>query len=153
ATFLFQGDVFYEAAAMLTSFSLAGHWLEMRSRFATGKADEALLKLAPATARVKREGVEREILLEEVELGDEVVVRPGDRVPVDGEVTSGSSYVDESMITGEPIPVAKTAGAKVTGGTVNQTGAFAFRATAVGADTALSRIVQMVQNAALTWLQ
>ncbi len=147
ATFLFEGEVFYEAAAMLTSFSLAGHWLEMRSRFATGKAVEALLKLAPATARVRREGQEIEIPLEEVVVGDEVVVRPGDRVPVDGEVVSGSSYVDESMITGEPVPVEKAAGAKVVGGTVNQTGAFNFRATAVGADTALSRIVQMVQNA------
>ena len=147
ATFLFTGEVFYEAAAMLTSFSLAGHWLEMRSRFATGKAVEALLRLAPATARVKRDGEEKEIPLEEVVVGDGIVVRPGDRVPVDGEVVSGSSYVDESMITGEPVPVAKTTGDKVIGGTVNQTGAFNFKATAVGADTALSRIVQMVQNA------
>ena len=147
ATFLFEGEVFYEAAAMLTTFSLAGHWLEMRSRFATGRAVEALLKLAPATARVKRGGEELEIPLEQVAVGDEIVVRPGDRVPVDGEVMSGSSYVDESMITGEPVPVAKTTGAKVIGGTVNQTGAFNFKATAIGADTALSRIVQMVQNA------
>ncbi|HEX9505131.1 MAG TPA: copper-translocating P-type ATPase, partial [Acidimicrobiia bacterium] len=147
ATFLFAGEVFYEAAAMLTSFSLAGHWMEMRSRFATGRAVEALLKLAPATARVKRGGVEAEIPLDRVAVGDEIVVRPGDRVPVDGMVVSGSSYVDESMITGEPIPVATTDGKKVIGGTVNQTGAFNFRATAVGADTALSRIVQMVQTA------
>jgi P-type Cu2+ transporter len=147
ATFVFAGEVFYEAAAMLTSFSLAGHWLEMRSRFATGKAVEALLKLAPATARVRRDGVEADVPLEQVMVGDEIVVRPGDRVPVDGVVVSGSSYVDESMITGEPIPVAKTEGKRVVGGTVNQTGAFDFRATAVGADTALSRIVQMVQNA------
>lgn len=147
ATFLFAGEVFYEAAAMLTTFSLAGHWMEMRSRFATGRAVEALLKLAPATARVARGGEEVEIPLEQVAVGDEIVVRPGERVPVDGEVTSGSSYVDESMITGEPVPVAKTAGAKVIGGTVNQTGAFNFKATAVGADTALARIVQMVQNA------
>jgi P-type Cu2+ transporter len=147
ATFLFEGEVFYEAAAMLTTFSLAGHWMEMRSRFATGRAVEALLKLAPTTARVKRHGVEKELPLEEIVVGDEIVVRPGDRVAVDGEVVSGSSYVDESMITGEPVPVAKTQGAKVIGGTVNQTGAFNFKATAVGADTALSRIVQMVQNA------
>jgi P-type Cu2+ transporter len=147
ATFLFEGEVFYEAAAMLTTFSLAGHWLEMRSRFATGRAVEALLKLAPATARVKRGGKEVEIPLEQVAVGDEIVVRPGDRVPVDGQVVWGSSYVDESMITGEPVPVAKTAPAKVIGGTVNQTGAFNFKATAVGADTALARIVQMVQNA------
>ncbi len=147
ATFLFMGEVFYDAAAMLTSFSLAGHWMEMRSRFATGRAVEALLKLAPATARVKRGGVEAEVPLDQVVVGDEIVVRPGDRVPVDGMVVSGSSYVDESMITGEPIPAAKTEGKQVIGGTVNQTGAFNFTATAVGADTALSRIVQMVQNA------
>ncbi|HEY3267657.1 MAG TPA: copper-translocating P-type ATPase [Armatimonadota bacterium] len=147
ATFLFRGEVFYEAAAMLTTFSLLAHWMEMRSRFATGKAVEALLKLAPATARVKRQNQEKEVPLEEVLVNDEVVVRPGDRVPVDGDVVSGSSYVDESMITGEPIPVAKEPGARVVGGTVNQTGPFTFRATAVGADTALSRIVQMVQNA------
>ena len=147
ATFVFAGEVFYDAAAMLTSFSLAGHWMEMRSRFATGRAVEALLKLAPATARVKRGGVEAEVPLDQVVVGDEIVVRPGDRVPVDGMVVSGSSYVDESMITGEPIPAAKTEGKQVIGGTVNQTGAFNFRATAVGADTALSRIVQMVQNA------
>ena len=148
ATFALGGtEVFFEAAAMLTTLSLLGHWLEMRSRFATGRAVEALLKLAPSTARVVRHGQEVEVPLEQVGVGDLLAVRPGDRVPVDGEVTDGSSYVDESMITGEPIPVAKTTGAKVTGGTVNQNGAFQFRATAVGADTALSRIVQMVQNA------
>ena len=147
ASFLFEGEVFYEAAAMLTTFSLAGHWLEMRSRFATGRAVEALLKLAPATARVKRDAEEVEIPVEQVAIGDEIVVRPGDRVPVDGQVVSGSSYVDESMITGEPVPVSKTIGTKVVGGTVNQTGAFNFKATAVGANTALARIVQMVQNA------
>ncbi|GGL94556.1 hypothetical protein GCM10010840_35750 [Deinococcus aerolatus] len=145
--FLRTDEVFFEAAAMLTTFSLVGHWLEMRSRFATGRAVEALLKLAPSTARVVRDGQETEVPLEHVVVGNEIVVRPGDRVPVDGEVVSGDSYVDESMITGEPIPVQKTAGKSVTGGTVNQNGAFTFRATAVGADTALSRIVQMVQNA------
>ncbi len=147
ATFFIHSDVFYEAAVMLTAFSLGGHWLEMRSRFATGKAVEALLKLAPATARVKRDGQESEIPLDQVVVGDEIVVRPGARVPVDGEVLSGSSFVDESMITGEPVPVEKVVGAKVVGGTVNQSGAFSFKATAVGANTALSRIVQMVQNA------
>ncbi len=147
ATVFLGGDVFFEAAAMLTSFSLAGHWLEMRSRFATGKAVEALLKLAPATARVLRSGQEQQIPLEQVVVGDEIIVKPGDRVAVDGTVTSGSSYVDESMISGEPIPVQKESGAKVTGGTVNQSGAFQFKATAVGADTALAKIVQMVQDA------
>jgi Cu2+-exporting ATPase len=147
ATFLFEGESFYEAAAMLTTFSLAGHWLEMRSRFATGRAVEALLRLAPDTAVVRRGGSEVEVRLDELAVGDEVVVRPGARVPVDGRVVSGSSYVDESMITGEPVPVAKTEGNEVVGGTVNQTGAFVFRATAVGADTALARIVEMVRNA------
>jgi P-type Cu2+ transporter len=140
-------DVFFEASAMLTTLSLLGHWLEMRSRFATGRAVEALLKLAPPEARVLRDGQEVMLRLEAVAVGDEIVVKPGDRVPVDGEVTSGSSYVDESMISGEPVPVAKTAGSRVVGGTVNQTGSFNFRATAVGADTALSRIVAMVRNA------
>jgi Cu2+-exporting ATPase len=98
-------------------------------------------------ALVKRDGSEREIPLDQVVVDDQIVVRPGGRVPVDGEVVAGSSYVDESMISGESIPVAKSVGAKVIGGTVNQTGTFNFRATAVGADTALSRIVQMVQNA------
>src|SRR5260370_22804445 len=147
ATFLLPGAVFCEAAAVLTSFSLAGHWMEMRSRFATGRAVEALLKLAPATARVKRGGVEAEIPLDRVAVGDEIAVRPGDRVPVDGMVVSGSSYVDESMITGEPIPVAKTDSKMGIGGTVNQTGAFNFRTTAVGADSALSRILPIDQNA------
>lgn len=147
ATFFSLGDVFYEAAAMLTTLSLLGHWLEMRSRYATGKAVEALLKLAPDTARVKRNGEEIEVPLEDVHIGEEIVVRPGARVPVDGEVLSGSSFVDEAMISGEPVPVQKEVGDKVIGGTVNQSGAFTFKATAVGADTALSRIVQMVQNA------
>jgi len=147
ATLALGGDVFFEAAAMLTSFSLAGHWLEMRSRFATGRAVEALLKLTPATARVVRGGEEQEVALDQVVVGDELSVRPGDRVPVDGEVLSGRSFVDESMITGEPVPVEKEVGTRVTGGTVNQTGAFHFRATAVGADTALASIVQLVQNA------
>ena len=146
-TFLGSPEVFYDAAAMLATFSLFGHWLEMRSRFATGKAVEALLKLAPPTARVKRAGTEIEVSLEQVLVGDEVVVRPGDRIPVDGIVLSGSSYVDESMLTGEPVPVEKHAGLKVVGGTVNKNGSFSFRAEAIGADTALARIVKMVQDA------
>ncbi|OLV18538.1 heavy metal translocating P-type ATPase [Deinococcus marmoris] len=145
--FLGSQDVFFEAAAMLTTFSLIGHWLEMRSRFATGRAVEALLKLAPDTARVVRDGQEVEVPVAQVVVGDLLAVRPGDRVPVDGEVMAGQSYVDESMVSGEPLPVGKAAGDRVTGGTVNQTGAFQVRATAVGADTALSRIVSLVQNA------
>ena len=147
ATVLGEQDVFFEAAAMLTTLSLIGHWLEMRSRYATGRAVEALLNLAPPTARVRRDGIEVDVPLEEVVVGDEIVVRPGEKVPVDGTVASGSSYVDESMITGEPVPAAKHDGSTVVGGTINTTGAFTFTATAVGADTALARIVQMVRNA------
>ncbi|MEU9338584.1 copper-translocating P-type ATPase [Streptomyces sp. NPDC048290] len=147
ATFAGAEDVFFEAAAMLTTLSLIGHWLEMRSRYATGRAVEALLSLAPPTARVRRDGTETEVPLEQVVTGDVVVVRPGEKVPVDGTVLDGASHVDESMISGEPLPVAKTAGSPVVGGTINTTGAFTFTATAVGADTALARIVAMVRNA------
>jgi Cu2+-exporting ATPase len=147
ATLLGEQEVFFEAAAMLTTLSLIGHWLEMRSRYATGQAVEALLKLAPETALVRRDGTEAELPLEQVSVGDEIVVRPGAKIPVDGAVSTGSSYVDESMITGEPLAVNRQAGDLVVGGTINTTGAFTFKATAVGADTALARIVQMVRNA------
>src|SRR2546428_2156147 len=146
-TFGLRGELFYDAAAMLTAFSLLGHWLEMRSRFAAGRAVEALLSLAPPTARRVQDGVEQEVPLEAVVVGDILAVRPGDTVPVDGVVTDGSSYVDESMLTGEPVPVAKQPGAPVTGGTRNQQGAFRFRATKVGADMALAKIVAMVREA------
>src|SRR5881275_151908 len=146
-TFGFPGEPFYDAAAMLTAFSLLGHWLEMRSRFATGRAVEALLELAPPSARRVRDGQEEEVSLEAVTEGDILAVRPGDTIPVDGVVIEGSSYVDESMLTGEPVPVAKGRGDEVVGGTRNQQGAFRFRATKVGADTALARIVAMVREA------
>ncbi|HEY7224122.1 MAG TPA: copper-translocating P-type ATPase [Micromonosporaceae bacterium] len=140
-------DVFFEAAAMLTTLSLLGHWLEMRSRMATGRAVQTLLSLAPPTALVRRDGRDTEIPLDEVMAGDLLVVRPGAKVPVDGTVAEGDSYVDESMISGEPVPVAKKSGDSVVGGTINTTGAFTFTATAVGADTALARIVAMVRDA------
>ena len=146
-TFGFPGEAFYDAAAMLTAFSLLGHWLEMRSRFATGRAVEALLELAPPTARRVRDGQEEEVPLEAVAVGDVLAVRPGDTIPVDGVLIGGSSYVDESMLTGEPVPVAKGPGDAVVGGTRNQQGAFRFRATKVGADTVLARIVAMVREA------
>jgi len=146
-TFGLPGEMFYDAAAMLTAFSLLGHWMEMRSRFATGRAVEALLELAPPTARRVREGQEEDVPLDAVAVGDILAVRPGDTVPVDGVVTEGSSYVDESMLTGEPVPVAKRPGDRVVGGTRNQQGAFRFRATNVGADTALARIVALVREA------
>src|SRR2546427_8696191 len=146
-TFGLPGELFYDAAAMLTAFSLLGHWLEMRSRFATGRAVEALLELAPPTARRVRDGQEEEVPLEAIALGDVLAVRPGDTIPVDGFVIEGTSYVDESMLTGEPVPVAKGRGDEVVGGTRNQQGAFRFRATKVGADTALARIVALVRDA------
>lgn len=147
ATFLFEGDVFYEAAAMLTTFSLLGHWMEMAARNATGEAISSLLKLVPEKARLVRDGAEVEVPVEDVQLGDIVAVRPGEKVPVDGVVIEGRSYVDESMITGEPVPVEKKPGDKVTGATLNTTGAFRFKTEHVGSDTALARIVQMVQSA------
>src|SRR5213079_50455 len=146
-TFGLPGEPFYDAAAMLTAFSLLGHWMEMRSRLATGRAVEALLKLAPPTARRVRDGHEEEVPLEAITVGDILAVRPGDTIPVDGVVIEGSSYVDESMLTGEPVPVAKGPGDEVVGGTRNQQGAFRFRATKVGADTVLARIVAMVRDA------
>src|SRR5437660_12213979 len=141
------GEPFYEGAAMRTAFSLLGHWLEMRSRFATGRAVEALLELVPPTARRVRNGHAEEVPLAAVAVGDVLAVRPGDTIPVDGVVIEGSSYVDESMLPGKPVPVAKGPGDEVVGGTHNQRGAFRFRATRVGADTALARIVAMVQAA------
>src|SRR3989449_7397428 len=139
-TFGLRGEPFYDAAAMLTAFSLLGHWMEMRSRVATGRAVEALLELAPPTARRVRDGQEEEVPLEAIAVGDVLAVRPGDTIPVGGGVIEGTSYVDESMLTREPVPVAKGPGNEVVGGTRNQQGAFRFRATKVGADTALACI-------------
>src|SRR5258708_4612952 len=127
-TFGLPGEPSYDAAAMLTSFSLLGHWLEMRSRFAAGRAVEALLQLAPPTARRVRDGHEEEVMLEVVTADDVLAARPGDTITVDGVVIEGSSYVDESMLTGEPVPVAKGPGDGVVGGARNQQGAFQFRA-------------------------
>lgn len=147
ATFLFEGEVFYEAAVMLLTFVLFGHWMEMRARSSTSQAIQKLLSLAPPMARVQRNGEEVEIPTSEVQKGDIVIIRPGDKIPVDGEVTEGRSDVDESMITGESVPVKKEPGSEVIGATINKTGSFKFRATKVGADTALAQIVKMVQSA------
>jgi Cu2+-exporting ATPase len=147
ATFLFKGEVFYEAAAMLLTFVLFGHWMEMRARSGTSQAIQKLLTLAPPMARVERAGQEVEIPTSEVQVDDIVVIRPGDKVPVDGIVVEGKSEVDESMITGESVPVKKQSGAEVIGATINKTGSFKFRATRVGADTALAQIVTLVQSA------
>ncbi|HXT49885.1 MAG TPA: copper-translocating P-type ATPase [Thermoanaerobaculia bacterium] len=140
--------VYFEAAAAIVTLVLLGQVLELRARSRTGAAIRALLELAPPTARrVNTDGGEREVPLEQVRPGDRLRVRPGERVPVDGVVVEGRSSVDESMVTGEPIPVEKTAGAEVVGGTLNGTGTFLFEARRVGADTLLARIVQMVADA------
>jgi Cu+-exporting ATPase len=139
--------VYFEAAAMITVLVLLGQVLELRARKRTRRAVEELLELAPEKAIVVRDGEEKEVPVEEVEEGDILRVRPGSKVPVDGEVTEGKSSIDEAMITGEPIPVDKEPGDTVTGGTINQTGSFLLRATNVGRDTVLSRIVDMVGEA------
>ncbi len=145
-----HGDVsvYFEAAAVITVLVLLGQVLELQAREGTGKAIRALLDLAPKTAlRVDENGEDETIPLDEVSEGDLLRVRPGDKVPTDGEVTEGLSAVDESMITGEPVPVEKTVGQNVIGGTLNGRGTFIMKAGQVGSDTLLSQIVQMVANA------
>jgi P-type Cu+ transporter len=139
--------IYFEAAAVIVVLVLLGQVLELRARSRTGTAIRALLNLAPATARLVENGDEREVPLEHVTAGATLRVRPGEKVPVDGVVVEGRSTVDESMLTGEPVPVAKAAGDAVTGGTINGTGAFLMRAERVGGDTMLARIVQMVAEA------
>jgi len=141
------GDVFYEAATVLASFVLLGHWVEMRARGGANDAVRTLLELAPSQAFVIRDGEPVEIPTADVVPGDLMLVRPGSKVPTDGTVESGDSDIDESMVTGESLPVAKTAGSTVIGATVNTTGTLRVRATKVGADTALAQIVALVQEA------
>ncbi|PZX11771.1 Cu+-exporting ATPase [Palleronia aestuarii] len=139
--------VYFEAAAVIVTLILLGRWLEARAKGRTGQAIRALVGLQPRTARIVRDGVATDVALETIETGEVVQVRPGERVAVDGEVVEGASWVDESMITGEPRPVEKGVGTHVVGGTVNGTGALSVRATAVGGDTVLSGIVRMVEEA------
>lgn len=147
ATFFFAGVQFYEAVAVLLVFILLGHWLEMRARAGASEAIRALLDLAPPMATVIRAGREVELPTAEVAMGDTVVIRPGNKIPVDGEVLEGGSQVDESMLTGESMPVGKKPGDTVIGATINKSGTFRYRATKVGADTALAQIVKLVQEA------
>ncbi|MFC0199590.1 copper-transporting P-type ATPase [Paracoccus rhizosphaerae] len=140
--------VYFEAAAVIVTLVLLGQIMELRAREGTGRAIRALLDLAPATARLLRpDGSEAEVPLDTVQVGDRLRVRPGDKVPVDGTVVDGRSSIDESMITGEPLPVEKVLGDPVTGATINGTGSLVIEATRVGADTMLNQIVQMVSNA------
>jgi len=143
-----QLALYFEPAAVIVCLVLLGQVLELRARSQTSSAIKALLKLAPETARrIQPDGTEDDVALDRVHPGDLLRVRPGERVPVDGVVVEGSSFVDESMITGEPIPVEKAAGSRATGGTVNGTGALVMKAEHVGAETLLARIVQMVSEA------
>lgn len=144
-----HGEVglYFEAAAVITVLVLLGQLLEARARSRTGQAIEALMSLAAKTAHRLREGKEEDVPVDEVEKGDLLRVRPGEKVPIDGVITEGSSNLDESMITGEPMPVAKKKGDEVIGATVNQIGSFVMRAEKIGNETLLSQIVQMVADA------
>lgn len=139
--------VYYEAATVIVTLILTGRLLEARASGRTGDAIRKLMSLQAKTARVERDGATIDISPDDLVMGDIVVIRPGERLAVDGEVVEGSSYVDESMISGEPVPVEKKIGATVVGGTINKTGAFKFKATKVGADTMLSQIIRMVEEA------
>ncbi|HEX9269501.1 MAG TPA: HAD-IC family P-type ATPase, partial [Candidatus Limnocylindria bacterium] len=141
------GDTFYEAAVMLATFLLFGHWMEMKARRGSSDAVRKLLELAPSEANVERDGEVLRVPIAEVRVGDILVLQPGERVAVDGEVVDGRTSIDESMVTGESIPVEKQGGAEVVAGTVNQTGSIRYRATKVGADTALARIARLVEAA------
>lgn len=139
--------IFYDTAIMLASFLILGRYLEARAKGRTSEAIRKLIGLRPKTATVIREGKEVEVSVEDVGVGDVLVVRPGEKVAVDGEVTDGESYVDESMITGEPIPVLKEQGTKVVGGTLNTNSVFSFKAERIGKDTVLAQIIRLVEEA------
>ncbi len=140
-------ETFFEAAAMLVTFVLFGHWMEMRARKGTNDAMRALFDLVPPQATVIRDGAEVTIPSSEVQVGDIVLLRPGDKVPVDGEITVGETSIDEALVTGESLPVTKGPGDQVIAGSINRSGSVRFRATKVGADTALAQIVELVQRA------
>ncbi len=143
-----QVDTSYDAAAMLVTFVLFGHWMEMRSRRGSSDALNALLRLAPTQANIiSSDGEVRTVPVEQVQVGDLLLLRPGEKVPVDGIVTEGESAIDESMVTGESLPVSKQPGDEVIGGTVNGSGSLRFKATKVGSETALAQIVQLVEIA------
>jgi Cu+-exporting ATPase len=138
---------YYETAAVVITLVVLGRWLEARARGRTSEAIRRLVSLAPRSARVLRDGAEVDVPTSAVEVGDLIRIRPGERLPVDGAVVEGASTVDESMLTGESVPAEKVPGAAVSGGTVNRTGSFVFRATRVGSETTLARIVKLVEEA------
>jgi P-type Cu+ transporter len=140
-------EVYYEAVGVIITLILLGRLLEVRAKAGTGEAIRKLIGLQARTARVVRDGQEQEVPVEDVQIGDEVIVRPGERVPVDGEIIDGRSTIDESMVTGESIPVEKGPGDEAIGATINQAGAFRFRATKVGRDTMLAQIIKLVEQA------
>ncbi|CAN5542844.1 hypothetical protein BH23BAC1_BH23BAC1_45740 [soil metagenome] len=142
-----HAHVYFEAAAVIIAFISLGKWLEERAKAQTSSAIKKLMSLQPKTVRAIVDGIEQEISVSTVQVGHIIVVRPGEKIPVDGIVTSGSSYVDESMISGEPIPVEKHKGEQVFAGTINQKGSFHFRAEKVGGNTLLAQIIKMVQEA------
>src|SRR3989449_3594466 len=146
-TILQSADSYYEATALLVTFVLFGHWMEMRSRCGTTDALEALLQLVPPQARVLKDEKENLIPTSQVKVSDVIVLKPGDRVPVDGTIIDGETAIDESLVTGESIPVAKKAGDNVIGGSINQSGSARFEATKVGEETALAQIVRLVEAA------
>ena len=139
--------VYYEAAAVIVLLILVGRWLEAIAKGRTGEAIQRLVREQAKTARVQRDGKVVELAIEQVKVGDIIVVRPGEKIAVDGEIVEGSSYINESMISGEPLPVSKTVGAPIIGGTLNTSGSFSFRATKVGGDTMLAQIIRMVEEA------
>ncbi|MBA3619430.1 MAG: heavy metal translocating P-type ATPase, partial [Acidothermales bacterium] len=140
-------DVYYEVVSFIVTVILLGRLVEARARAGTGDAIRALVELTPATARILRHGQEIEVGVDEVQVGDELRVRPGEKIPVDGEIVDGASAIDESAVTGESVPVSKSVGDQVIGATVNQTGAFTMRAVKVGSETALAQIIKLVQEA------
>ncbi|MCL6096601.1 MAG: copper-translocating P-type ATPase [Patescibacteria group bacterium] len=146
-TFLGDRNSYYEAAALLITFVLFGHWMEMKSRRGTTDALQALFNLVPPQARLFRNGKEELVPTAQVKVGDIVILKPGDKVPVDGEIIEGETAIDESLVTGESLPVAKQKGDKVIGGSINTSGSVKFKATKIGEDTALAQIVKLVETA------
>src|SRR3989344_3026808 len=146
-TIIGSSDSYYEAAAMLITFVLFGHWMEMKSRRGTTDALQALFNLVPPQARVFKDGKEKMVATSDIQLGDIIILKPGDKVPVDGEIIEGETAIDESLVTGESIPTSKKIGDQVIGGSINTAGSVKFTATKIGKDTALARIVAMVEEA------